>query len=181
MSHGPIQNTDHTAVAAKRLVRKDVLATYVILLVIGLLFFLVSFSYEFYRGGQMGRVGPGYLPRFSGALLALLSIGLLLQEVRKGSNLAGDSGVDEKSDLTGETTRKIIYILVVITAALLLTPYLGLIVSMVLTVPVLTIFVEKMKLLPSLLLSLGVAVVGYTLFVYLLNIPMPMGIFEGIL
>ena len=52
---------------------------------------------------------------------------------------------------------------------------------MVLTVPILTIFVEKMKLLPSLLLTVGVAVVGYTLFVYLLNIPMPMGIFEGIL
>lgn len=181
MSLGPTQNTEPTANEGKRLVRKDVLITYVILLVIGLLFFLVSFSYEYYRGAQMGRVGPGYLPRFSGALLALLSIGLLLQEVRKGSTLAGDSGVDEKSALTGETTRKIIYILAVITGALLLTPYLGLIVSMVLTVPILTIFVEKMKLLPSLLLSLGVAVIGYTLFVYLLNIPMPMGIFEGIL
>lgn len=181
MSNSQLDATENKVGGEKRLVRKDVLITYIVLLVIGIFFLAYSLNYEFYRGGQEGRIGPGYLPRFSGALLALLSIGLLFQEIRKGSNLGGDSGVDEKEVLTSETTKKIIYILAVIAGALLLTPVLGLLVSLVAAIPVLTIFVEKMKVLPSLILTLGVAIVGYILFVQLLSIPMPMGIFEGVL
>jgi hypothetical protein len=60
-------------------------------------------------------------------------------------------------------------------------PVLGLIPPLVLLVAALTIFVERMPVLPSLAVTAGAAVVAYALFVMVLRVPIPMGVFEGVL
>lgn len=165
---------------AQRRIRRGVLIAYGVVAVIGALFFALSFSYDFLKQGDL--VGPGFLPRVAGAILAVLGILLVIQEVRVGSTLAGDSGVaEDHQPMNRKTAMKIVLVFGLITAALLLAPLLGLIPALYLLLLALTLGVERMPVVPSLIVCTVAAVVGYALFVLLLRVPIPMGIFEGIL
>lgn len=162
-----------------RRARRSVLASYAVVAVVGLAFFLGSFQYDFYR--NVDQVGPGFLPRITGALVTVLGLALMAQELRVGSHLAGDSGVLEDSKkMSRATVVKLLTVFGLITLALLLVPVLGLIVSLVLLVPALTIWVERMPVKQSLILTVAAGVVAYLLFVVALRIPVPMGVFEGV-
>ncbi|MGI6878537.1 tripartite tricarboxylate transporter TctB family protein [Microbacterium sp. gxy059] len=166
---------------APRRVRRGVVAAYGVIALIGAAFFALSFEYDFFRYGD--QVGPGFLPRVAGMLALLLGIALIVQEIRTGSVLLGDSGVEEDGD-TGMSRASMIKLLTVfglIILAVLLVPVLGLIPPLVLLVGTLTIVIERMPILPSILVAALAAAIAYALFVLVLRVPIPMGVFEGIL
>lgn len=172
-----------TAVPAteeKRRTRVGVLISYGILAVIGAAFFALSFQYDF--STARGTVGPAFLPRIVGGLTAVLGLGLVVQELRTGSVLLGDSGAAEaESKLSRPTLIKLVSVFGLMTVALLSVPLLGLILPLTLLVFVVTVFVERMPLITSIIVTISAAVVAYVLFVVILRFPIPMGILEGIL
>lgn len=177
-----VAETDTERAPAQLRGRKSVIVAYGVLAVLGAAFFALSFQYDFLKAGDL--VGPGLLPRVAGLMLALIGVGLILQEIFVGSTLAGDSGMVLEGDdapLSRETAIKLVSVFGLITVSLLLTPVLGLIPSLALLVFVLTVFIEKMSVVVSTIVTVSAAVVAYLLFVILLQFPLPMGIFEGLL
>ena len=83
--------------------------------------------------------------------------------------------------MTRRTAIKIVAVLGLTTLAVVAVPLLGLLVPLVLLVPILMIGVERMPVAWSLLITAGAAVVSYVLFIVVLRLPIPMGVFEGIL
>lgn len=162
-----------------RQARRSVLLSYGVITLVGAVGFALSFQYEFFRYGD--QVGPGFLPRIVAAIIVLLGISLMLQEVRVGSILRGDSGVDDEGDGQQTSTRKLVVVFGLIILAVLMTPVLGLIPPLVALVAALTMAVERKPLVPSLLLTAGAALVAWGLFVAVLRVPVPMGLFEGVL
>ncbi|HIX00454.1 MAG TPA: tripartite tricarboxylate transporter TctB family protein [Candidatus Nesterenkonia stercoripullorum] len=158
--------------------RSGVLIAYAVLTLLGFGFFLGSLQYEMYSAD--GQVGPAYLPRYASILLVVLGLLLVMQELRGRSRLAGDSGVeDEAAPLSRRTVIKLLVVFGLITIALLLVPVLGLILSLLLLIPALSIGVERMPVVTSLLVTVGAAVLAYILFIVVLQVPLPMGVFEG--
>ncbi|WP_430593489.1 tripartite tricarboxylate transporter TctB family protein [Humidisolicoccus flavus] len=173
-----VQTTETTE--SRRKVRLSVLVSYGILALIGGAFFGLSFQYDFFTSA--GRVGPGFLPTVAGAIVAVLGLALMWQEFRHGSVLLGDAGmVEEESKLSRKTVIKLVGVFGLMTAALLSIPVLGLIGAFGVVILVLTIFVERMPWVTSIIVTVAALVVSYVLFVVALRVPVPMGIFEGLL
>lgn len=169
-----------TSAEPKSRARIDVLVAYSVLALVGAAFFVLSFQYDFTN--SRGLVGPGLLPRVSGLILLILAVLLILQEYVRGSHLAGDSGIAaESSKPSRETALKLATVFGLITVTLLVVPFLGLIVSLTILVFVLTMFVERMPRIPSIIITVAAGVVSYFLFVVILQFRLPMGILEGIL
>jgi len=163
-----------------RRARRSVLIAYAVLAAIGAAFFALSFQYDFTVRG--GLVGPAFLPRIAGAMLAVIGLLLVLQEVRSGSVLAGDSGSDEAAGrISRRTAIKLISVFAGIALALLLTPVLGLLPALALLVLALMLLVERMPVLPSILIAVIAGVVAHLLFGVVLQVPLPLGLFEGVL
>lgn len=163
-----------------RQVRRSVLIAYGALGVIGAGFFALSFQYDFTV--RDGLVGPALLPRVAGAILAVIGLLLALQEWRSGSVLAGDSGSDEQAEkLDRRTVVKLLSVFGGITAALLITPVIGLLPALTLLALALMIVVERMPVVTSLIIGVAAGVVGHLLFGVVLQVPLPLGVFEGVL
>jgi len=162
-----------------RQARRSVLVSYGVITVLGAAGFALSFQYDFFRYGD--QVGPGFLPRIVAAIIVLLGLALMVQEVRVGSILRGDSGVDDESAEQRTSPRKLVVVFGLIILAVLVTPVLGLIPPLVALVAALTLGVERKPLVPSLMLTAGAALVAWGLFVAVLRVPVPMGLFEGVL
>lgn len=173
--------TPTQATEARASARRSVLIAYGVITLVGAFFFSFSFQYDFFRGDS-GQVGAGFLPRVVSVLVMVLGLALMRQELRGGSRLTGDSGVaEEEQALDSRTARKLAVVFGLMTLALLLVPVLGLVLPLVALVLALTVGVERAPLLPSLAVTVGAAVIGYVLFVTVLNIPLPMGVLEGVL
>lgn len=162
-----------------RRARPGALIAHAVTTLIGAGFFIGSFQYDLYRAED--QIGPAFLPRFASVLLLILGLLLVIQEIRGRSDLSGDSGVDEARAITRPMVIKLLTVFGLITVALLLVPLLGLILSLMVLIPALAIGVEKMPVMPSLLLAAGAGLTAYLVFVVSLQVPVPMGIFEGIL
>lgn len=161
-------------------VRPGVITAYSVITVLGAGFFFGSLNLNMYRGED--QVGPAYLPRYAAILLIILGVLLLVQELRGRSVMAGDSGIEEDAaPLTRKTVLKLLTVFGLIIAALLLVPIIGLIGSLVLLIPALTMGVERMPVIPSLVVTAAAAVVAYVIFIVVLRVPLPLGIFEGVL
>ena len=160
-----------------RQARRSILVSYGVISVFGAVGFALSFQYEFFRYGNP--VGPGFLPRAVAAIIVVLGLALMLQEIRVGSVLRGDSGVDDEAGEQSTSTRKLVVVFGLIILAVLLVPVVGLIPPLVALVAALTIGVERKPLVPSLILTVGAALVAWGLFVAVLRVPVPMGVFEG--
>lgn len=160
--------------------RPGVITAYAVITLMGMGFFLGSLQYAMFRGGN--QVGPAYMPRYAAVLLVVLGVLLLIQEFRGRSRMAGDSGVEEDAEaLNRKTVIKLMAVFGLIVVALLLVPLLGLIGAFVLLIPALTIGVERMPIVTSLIVSVVAGVVAYVVFIVVLRVPLPMGIFEGII
>ncbi len=160
--------------------RRSVLVAYAILSAVGAGFFLLSFQYDFSVRG--GLVGPGFLPRIAGGALAVIGLLLVAQELRGGSVLKGDSGSDEAAErISRSTAIKLVAVFAGITIALLVTPVIGLLPAFTLLVLALMLFVERMPVLPSILIAVTAGVVAHLLFGVALQVPLPLGVFEGVL
>lgn len=159
--------------------RRSVLVSYGIIALFGAAGFALSFQYDFFRYGD--QVGPGFLPRVVAGIVVVLGAALIFQEIRVGSVLRGDSGVDDEADGHQTSTRKLVVVFGLIILAVLLVPVLGLVPPLVALVATLTIGVERKPLVPSLILTVGAALMAWGLFVGVLRVPVPMGVFEGVL
>lgn len=162
-----------------RRARPGPLIAHVVTTFIGAGFFLGSFRYDLYRAEE--QIGPAFLPRYASVLLVVLGLLLVVQEIRGRSELSGDSGVEEARSITRPMIIKLLTVFGLITGALLLVPLLGLILSLMLLVSVLTIGVERMPAVPSLLITAAAGAVAYLVFIVTLRVPLPMGVLEGIL
>ncbi|MEE2040656.1 tripartite tricarboxylate transporter TctB family protein [Nocardiopsis sp. CT-R113] len=167
--------------AAPTRARPSVLATHAVLAGIGGLFFLGSFSYP-WTTVEDGTVGPGALPRVAGLALLLIGLAMLHRELRAGTVLEGDGHVEEESERTDGERRAVHRKLIVVSAALVVTatliPFLGMLPTLAALTLFLTIGVERLRWPVALGASLGVLVVCYLLFVVLLRVPLPLGVFD---
>jgi hypothetical protein len=161
--------------------RRSVLTAHAVLAALGGLFFAGSFSYP-WTNPEDGTVGAGALPRVAGLLLLLIGTGLVRQEVRGGSVLEGDGHIEESTCHTAAQRREIRRKLVVVTAAMavtgLLIPVLGMLPSLALMTLFLTAVVERMRRPVALATAAGVLAVSYALFVVVLRVPLPFGVFD---
>lgn len=159
--------------------RRGVLIAYALITAIGLAFVVGSYSYTYQM--ESGQVGPGYLPRFVGGIVIILGVLLVIQELRGGSVLAGDSGVDESRKLDRSTIIKLVIVFALMALAVTATPLIGIIPSLAILVAVLGIFVEKMPKITTMCFVIGASVGAYIIFIEVLNVPLPMGIFGVLL
>lgn len=159
--------------------RWGILVAYIVIAAVGAAFFIGSFQYSYYRTDI--QVGPGYLPRYAGALLMVLGLLLVIQAVQARKDSAPTLSSKGLQAFNTSEMRKLALVFTCIVISLLLVPVLGLIVALGLLVATLTIVVERMPAIPSALFSAGAAVVAYVVFIVVLRVPLPMGIFEGII
>jgi hypothetical protein len=159
--------------------RREVLASRVVLIAVGAAFFLGSFAYDW--SGDDGTIGPAVLPRTAGLLLVLVGIALVAQELRSGAErddeAVGVIAAAEQPD-PADTRRKLAVVLAAMLATALLIPITGLLPTLSLLTLFLCAVVERQPLLRSVGVATGVGLLGHLLFVVLLRVPLPYGVFD---
>lgn len=92
---------------------------------------------------------------------------------------ASDAENADGLDTFGRTARQrnvtVVLIFAILFAAVLLTQVIGMLLSLTLMMFSIVVFVEKKPIVPSLLISAGVLVVAYLIFVQMLGVPVPQG------
>ncbi|WP_306321619.1 MULTISPECIES: tripartite tricarboxylate transporter TctB family protein [unclassified Streptomyces] len=162
--------------------RRPVLVAYGALTALGALFFAGSFAYPWTQP-EDGTIGAGVMPRTAGLLLTVLGLLLVRQELRTGSVLEGDGHVEEAAaDGGAEEARrvrtKLIVVVVTMVVTALLVPFLGLLPALTLMTLFLTAVVERQPLARSVLVAALVFALSYLLFITVLSIPLPFGLFD---
>lgn len=179
-----MSRTDRMSRTASRTgvqIRRPVVLAYGVLAATGGVFFAGSFFYP-WSNPEDGTLGPSVLPRIAG--LALLVLGLLLarQELRTGTALEGDGYVTEEEEHTAEETRAIRTKLLVVVGTMVVTalliPFLGLLPALTLMTLFLCAYVERQPLGRSLLVTVLTFAAAYLLFIVLLRVPLPFGLFD---
>lgn len=159
--------------------RKPVLYTFAGLILLGLVFFTLSWQYPFMAGHQ---IGPGFLPSIASGALILIGVLLVLDELRSGSILEGDGAVAVVEEQTPEelkaTHRRLIFVGVLTLLACVAFPLLGILPSLTILAFVLSAFVEKMPKITSAIVAAATFVGFYVIFVTVLNVQLPFGIFD---
>lgn len=159
--------------------RKPVLYSFAGITVLGLVVFTLSWLYPFMIGDQ---IGPGFLPGLASAGLILMGVLLLKDELRSGSILEGDGAnadaVDQTPAERKATHRRLLYVAIFTPVSCLLFPILGLLPSLTILAFVLSAFVEKMPKLVSAIVALATFAVLYLIFVTVLSVQLPFGIFD---
>ena len=158
--------------------------------------FFMSFDYGWFNEGN--RVGPGLVPAVTGALVALISGGLLIATLlrrapSRSEGLAqiatattGDSALVEEEergeddvDMFGRTPAQRVRQLWLVTGGLLVALYLigfvGMLPALGLFCLFASIYVERRPWLPSVLVTAASLAVAYGVFVVFLEVPLPTG------
>ncbi len=160
--------------------RRDVLVSRVVLIVIGAAFFLGSFAYDW--AGDDGTIGSAVLPRTAGLLLVLVGVALVVQEVRSGAarddEVVGVVVPDGEAPDPARTRRKLVVVLAAMLTTALLIPITGLLPTLSLLTLFLCAVVERQPLPRSVGVAAAVGVLGHLLFVVLLRVPLPLGVFD---
>lgn len=164
----------------KHRARKPVLYTFGGITLLGVIVFTLSWQYPLFNGHQ---IGPGFLPRLASAGMTVMGALLIMDELRRGSVLVGDGAVVEGSEQTPEelkaTHRKLIWVGVLTLAACVAVGVLGLLPSLTILAFLLSAFVEKMTKRISAVIAAATFVVMYLIFVVILKVQMPFGIFDA--
>lgn len=159
--------------------RRPVLYTFSGIVLLGLVVFTLSWQYPFMAGHQ---IGPGFLPRIASAGLILIGVLLLMDELRSGSILEGDGAVAVIQEQTPEevkaTHRRLIFVGILTVVSCVLFPVLGILPSLTILAFVLSAFVEKMPKLVSAVVAAATFAGFYLIFVTVLNVQLPFGIFD---
>jgi hypothetical protein len=143
-----------------------------LLVVLGaVLAFASQTNYELF--GEGGRIGPGFMPFFSGLLLLVFGVTIGLGALVGGPGDPEEAGVGDRP----EAPRYAVGVVFALTlAAIVLIPVLGFLVSFGLLIFVLVSFVEREGVLRGLVLGAGAAGLAWLVFVYFLQIPLPTGV-----
>lgn len=173
------------------LARSGEVVVYALLTLVGVVAFVMGRGYGVTT--EDGRVGPGMVPTVAGGVVALLGLVLLVQAGRRAAARAFDAvpvvdGVadadDEETDLFGRTekqrVRQLWLVFGLLLGTLFLVTWFGFLISFGLFIFVVSAFVEKRKLLPSLLVAAGACLVVYLVFEVLLRVPLPHGLLLGV-
>lgn len=148
-----------------------------------------------------GRIGPGFLPAVSGALMALFAAVNTLTSGRRqaatldsvvedrvpgldpgdGSQAQGPAGPDGGDlDIYGRTQRQrdrmLWTVIGIVLATVALVPLLGFMLAFAAMLLVIAVVVERRKILPSVTVSVVTLAATYAIFALFLRVPLPQGI-----
>lgn len=189
---------------ARRPSRSDVIGT-AILGAVGVAAVVMGLQYGFTQPN--GQVGPGFLPVLTGGFIALAAVlelvrmyvaptssveGGFMEAIERveqealtalSSHQGGAQGDDaEVEDIFGRTHAQrgtaVIRIFAVMLGAILLTPVLGLLISLALMTFVILKVVERKGWVVSILVSLVALAVFHLIFAQGLNVPLPTGMLD---
>ncbi len=116
--------------------------------------------------------GEGFLPVVLGAVLAVLSLGIALQNWRKKNEGKPET---ESLNLTKPIRAMLIFILY-----LIIFDFIGFVFSTAIFLTLYIVWVEERRLRQAMTISLAVTVVTYLLFVQFLGVDLPLGVLEGV-
>jgi hypothetical protein len=144
--------------------------------------------------GEEGRIGPGFLPVMAGGLVALFGVSDVVSRMRarrrvdereqllddeSAADLEADAGVPDV-DIFGRNQKQrnlqLVAVIGILIATLFLVGLLGFILAFGVLLVVTAVFVERRKLLPSLLVAVLALGVAYLVFGVLLRVPLPQGL-----
>ncbi|MGH3087724.1 MAG: tripartite tricarboxylate transporter TctB family protein [Rubrobacteraceae bacterium] len=151
-----------------------------LLVLIGAAFVAGSLGLEVIN--QQGRIGPGFMPFATGALLAIFGAMVGAEALLRSRRPPEEEEVPQTARADGEEegSRHTVAVVFGLTfAAILLIPLLGFLASFGALVFVLVRFIEKGSLFISAALGVGAAALTWAVFVLFLRIPLPMGVFVG--
>lgn len=149
----------------------------VLLAVLGIGFAVGGVRYGLATGSS--GIGAGMIPFGAGALLAIFAF---VRVIVAGRQWIAEVKIRKNSDVAkvsdGQGSSHVVLVVFALSlAAILLAPILGFLFSFALLVLVLTIIVERQKWWKGVLVSLVGTAVVWVVFIFLLNIPVPEGIF----
>jgi putative tricarboxylic transport membrane protein len=129
---------------------------------------------------EEGRIGPGFMPFFSGTLLvvfgAMVGVGAL-RRARGASRPEGDVRDVPEGGVEASAGRTVGFVFGLTLVAILLIPVLGFLISFGLLVFALIRFVEGESLLRAIVVAVGAVIAAWLVFMFFLQIPLPTGIF----
>lgn len=143
----------------KRLADKDALAG---------LFFMAIAAWGFVassdlEAGSSAAMGPGYFPRIVSGVILLLGAAIFVGALRKGGPLP----------VTGARLRPILCVSLAGLAFAVLLERVGIVAAISAAVLIGTMAGERLRLLPLLLLIVGLIVASIALFIWGIGVPMP--------
>lgn len=175
-----------------------------LLISLGIAAMIAGINYEVYL--ENGLVGPGFMPLVAGGVMTIAGAATLVRSLvpaKKKSEvivfddqaaiqaeleaieqekeaLATYNDKGEKLDTFGRAPKQQTYAVLAIFATLIVSAflinYIGLFLSLSLMVFVLVFLVEKRKIIPAILATLGCMVFAFVVFKTLLQIPLPTGL-----
>ena len=146
--------------------------------------FVMAYSYYYLKLGMMIMPGAGFLPFGIGIALVILGVLWFVQKsMRKGEvcvPLMEDTcvvveGPSEAVDLAAGTSRKMLFGLAVLIVYAALFERIGYFLATLIFMFSWQMLVEKESWLKSLLITAIATITMYTLFRYLLHVPLPKG------
>lgn len=156
--------------------RPGMIAAHLVLTALGAAFALGSLAYDWTT--EDGTIGAAVMPRVVGALLALVGLALLRQELA-GAAPAEDDAPPGPAAATGPAGKyRMPIVVVTMWAAAALVPVLGLLLALVLAMLFLLAVVERIAPLRAVLISAATYVVAHLTFVTLLGAPLPLGLLD---
>jgi putative tricarboxylic transport membrane protein len=146
--------------------------------------------------GEDGRIGPGFLPVLAGGLVAFFAVIDIVSRLRDArashaelpidtetiDALEFEAAIDEDTDVDifGRTqkqrNRMLVIVVGILIACLLLVNLVGFLLAFGLMLFVIAVFVEKRKVLSSLLVTAASLAAAYLIFGVFLRVPLPQGL-----
>jgi hypothetical protein len=146
--------------------------------------------------GEDGRIGPGFLPVLAGGLVAFFAVIDIVGRTRNKRNshavlpidtetidaIEFEAAIEEETDVDifGRTqkqrNRMLLIVVGILIASLLLVNLIGFLLAFGLMLFVIAVFVEKRKVLSSLLVTAVSLATAYLIFGVLLRVPLPQGL-----
>ena len=133
-----------------------------------LIFFVTSFSYH-YKSKLGGGIGPGFLPFWASLLLIVFSVVYLGYAMKKEK-------IDIHSILPGnEGLKNIVLLFTYMIVFAVIVPYAGFTIAN--TVMLFLMFRGYFKCYKNLVISTGVSIILYFMFMVFLEVPLPVNVF----
>lgn len=160
-----------------------------LLVLVGAAFAVGSLQYNV-SGGQQ-TIGPGFFPLVAGLLLAFFGLMVGLEvwlSRRRATDSVNEEPLAEPDEEVGvqspdeerSSRRSVAIVFGLSLVAILLAPVIGFLLSFGLLVFLIVAFLERKGWIYGLALGTGAAAAVWVVFIWLLRIPLPQGIFEQI-